>query len=605
MSAVPGHPETLPKWWKEATIYQIYPASFKDSNDDGWGDMNGIASKLEYIRDLGCNAIWLSPFYDSPQDDMGYDVANYKKVWPTYGTNEDCFRLIEKAHKLGMKFITDLVINHCSSEHEWFKESRSSKTNAKRDWFFWRPPKGFDNEGKPIPPNNWKSYFGGSAWTFDEHTKEFYLRLFAETQPDLNWENDDCRHAIYEDAVGFWLDHGVDGFRVDAGGLYSKTEGLPDAPITIPDSKWQPCEIYHRNGPRIHEWHQEMNQFMKNRVKDGREIMTVGEMAYSTDEDKKLFTSAARNELSQIFQFSHIDYGLDSSFRYNLAPTELKYWKLAIQESFSFINGNDAWSTIYMENHDQARSISRFCDDSPKNRVICGKLLSVLLTSLTGTLYVYQGQELGQVNFKDWPFEKYEDVEFRNNYNAIKEEHGVESEQMKRYLEAVAVMSRDHARTPMPWTHEEPNAGFCGPKAKPWFSLNESFRDGIDAEDEIEDSNSVLHFWRKALKFRNTHKDIAVYGYDFEFVDLDNKKLFSFTKRFGQKTLFAALNFSSDEVAFEIPNDDSKYSLVFGNYPTDKVDASSRSLKAWEGRVYILDDTSLLNSLKDKIFMRE
>ncbi|CAI4504795.1 ADM_collapsed_G0023340.mRNA.1.CDS.1 [Saccharomyces cerevisiae] len=518
---------------------------------------------------------------------MGYDIANYEKVWPTYGTNEDCFALIEKTHKLGMKFITDLVINHCSSEHEWFKESRSSKTNPKRDWFFWRPPKGYDAEGKPIPPNNWKSYFGGSAWTFDEKTQEFYLRLFCSTQPDLNWENEDCRKAIYESAVGYWLDHGVDGFRIDVGSLYSKVVGLPDAPVVDKNSTWQSSDPYTLNGPRIHEFHQEMNQFIRNRVKDGREIMTVGEMQHASDETKRLYTSASRHELSELFNFSHTDVGTSPLFRYNLVPFELKDWKIALAELFRFINGTDCWSTIYLENHDQPRSITRFGDDSPKNRVISGKLLSVLLSALTGTLYVYQGQELGQINFKNWPVEKYEDVEIRNNYNAIKEEHGENSEEMKKFLEAIAIISRDHARTPMQWSREEPNAGFSGPSAKPWFYLNDSFREGINVEDEIKDPNSVLNFWKEALKFRKAHKDITVYGYDFEFIDLDNKKLFSFTKKYNNKTLFAALNFSSDATDFKIPNDDSSFKLEFGNYPKKEVDASSRTLKPWEGRIYI------------------
>ncbi|CAI4578011.1 ADM_collapsed_G0032010.mRNA.1.CDS.1 [Saccharomyces cerevisiae] len=415
MTISSAHPETEPKWWKEATIYQIYPASFKDSNNDGWGDMKGIASKLEYIKELGADAIWISPFYDSPQDDMGYDIANYEKVWPTYGTNEDCFALIEKTHKLGMKFITDLVINHCSSEHEWFKESRSSKTNPKRDWFFWRPPKGYDAEGKPIPPNNWRSYFGGSAWTFDEKTQEFYLRLFCSTQPDLNWENEDCRKAIYESAVGYWLDHGVDGFRIDVGSLYSKVAGLPDAPVIDENSKWQPSDPFTMNGPRIHEFHQEMNKFIRNRVKDGREIMTVGEMQHATDETKRLYTSASRHELSELFNFSHTDVGTSPKFRQNLIPYELKDWKVALAELFRYVNGTDCWSTIYLENHDQPRSITRFGDDSPKTVLF---LVSCCLCCWChcAVLYVYQGQELGENQFSRTGLSKIRRMsEVRNN----------------------------------------------------------------------------------------------------------------------------------------------------------------------------------------------
>lgn len=585
--SVNSHPEIGPKWWKEATVYQIYPASFKDSNNDGWGDMNGIYSKLEYIKDLGVDAIWISPFYDSPQDDMGYDIANYEKVWPTYGTNEECFRVIKKTHELGMKFITDLVINHCSADHEWFKESRSSKTNPKRNWFFWKPPKGYDKDGKPIPPNNWRSYFGGSAWTFDETTGEFFLRLFASTQPDLNWESVECRKAIYESSVGFWLDHGVDGFRIDVGSLYSKVVGLPDAPVTDKNSPWQSSDPMTLNGPRIHEFHQELNRFMRDRVKDGRELLNVGEMQHATDEVKKLYTSASRHELSELFNFSHTDVGTSPFFRYDLVPFGLKDWKLALGELFRFVNGTDCWSTIYLENHDQPRSITRFADDSPENRVISGKLLSVLLTSLSGTLYVYQGQELGQINFKNWPVQKYEDVEIRNNYQIIKDEHGENSTQMKNFLEGIALISRDHARTPMQWSSEEPNAGFTGPGAKPWFYLNESFRDGINVEDELKDKESVLNFWKKALKFRKAYKDITVYGYDFEFIDLENDKVFSFTKKHKEKVLFAALNFSSAQAKFDIPNDKGSYKLVFGNVSEGDVDPQSKLLNPWEGRIYI------------------
>lgn len=581
------HPEINPKWWKEATVYQIYPASFKDSNNDGWGDMNGIYSKLEYIKNLGVDAIWISPFYDSPQDDMGYDIANYEKVWPTYGTNEECFRVIKKTHELGMKFITDLVINHCSAEHEWFKESRSSKTNPKRDWFFWKPPKGYDKDGKPIPPNNWRSYFGGSAWTFDETTGEFFLRLFASTQPDLNWESVECRKAIYESSVGFWLDHGVDGFRIDVGSLYSKVVGLPDAPVTDKNSPWQSSDPMTLNGPRIHEFHQELNRFMRDRVKDGRELLNVGEMQHATDEVKKLYTSASRHELSELFNFSHTDVGTSPFFRYDLVPFKLKDWKLALGELFGFVNGTDCWSTIYLENHDQPRSITRFADDSPENRVISGKLLSVLLTSLSGTLYVYQGQELGQINFKNWPVQKYEDVEIRNNYQIIKDEHGENSAQMKNFLEGIALISRDHARTPMQWSSKEPNAGFTGSEVKPWFYLNESFRDGINVEDELKDKESVLNFWKKALEFRKAYKNITVYGYDFEFIDLENDQVFSFTKKHREKVLFAALNFSSTQAEFEIPNDKRSYKLVFGNVSERDTDPQSSILKPWEGRIYI------------------
>ncbi|SCU87752.1 LAME_0D11342g1_1 [Lachancea meyersii CBS 8951] len=576
------HPETTPKWWKEATIYQIYPASFKDSNNDGWGDLKGITSKLQYLKDLGVDAVWVCPFYDSPQQDMGYDIANYEKVWPTYGTNEECFELINKTHELGMKFITDLVINHCSADHEWFKESRSSKTNPKRDWFFWRPPKGYDSEGRPIPPNNWKSFFGGPAWSFDETTNEFFLRLFASRQPDLNWENDECRKAIYESAIGYWLDHGVDGFRIDTAGLYSKRPGMPDSPIFDLNSDLQHPNWGSHNGPRIHEFHKEIRRFIVDRVKDGREIMTVGEVAHGND--NALYTSASRGEMSEVFSFRHVDTGASEFFRYNAVPFTLKEWKQAIADNFLFINGTDTWSTIYLENHDQPRSITRFGDDSPKYRILSGKLLAMLECSLTGTLYLYQGQEIGQINFKDWPIEKYEDVDVRTNYNIIKEKHGENSNEMQKFYEGIALLSRDHARTPMQWSAETPNAGFCAPDAQPWYFLNESYKNGINVADELDNKDSVLNFWKKAMKARKENKNVMVYGYDFEFIDLDSDKLFSFTKQFEDKTLFAAFNFSGDMVDVKSPKEGASLSLILGNY--DDVDASSTVLRPWEGRLY-------------------
>lgn len=580
------HPEAKPKWWKEAAIYQIYPASFKDTNGDGWGDLNGITEKLKYLKHLGIDAIWVCPFYDSPQEDMGYDVANYEKVWPAYGSNQDCFKLIDECHNLGIKFITDLVINHCSADHEWFKESSSSKDNPKRDWFIWRPPKGYDNKGKAIPPNNWRSCFGGPAWTYDSNTREFYLRLFAKGQPDFNWENEQCRKAIYTSAVGFWLDHGVDGFRVDVGSLYSKVEGLPDAPVTKSESAWQYAGLYYMNGPRIHEFHQELNNFIKARVKDGREIFTVGEMVRATDEVKRMYTSNSRNELSELFNFSHVTIGTSNEFRYRLLPYNLKDWKLAIAESFRFINKTDSWSTVYFENHDQARSITRFGDDSSKYRVISGKLLCILEISLTGTIFIYQGQELGQINLKKCPLDKYEDIELKGYYHDIQDKFGDNSKEMSSFKEAAALISRDHARTPMQWNNEESNAGFSDPGVTPWFYLNESYRDGVNVEDETEDPNSVLNFWKKALEVRKCYKSLLVYGYDFDFFDLENPYIFSFTKKFEEELLFVALNFSSQDNKLEFPREGTPFSFLFGNYPAPPFGAFSKVLRPWEGRVY-------------------
>lgn len=577
-----SHPETEPKWWKEATIYQIYPASFKDSNNDGWGDLAGITSKLGYLKELGVDAVWICPFFESPQEDMGYDIANYEKVWPRYGTNNDCFDLINEAHKAGIKVIVDLVLNHCSAEHEWFKESRASKDSPKRDWFIWKKPKGYTADGNPIPPNNWRSFFGGSAWEFDEPTQEFYLHVFATGQPDFNWENETTRKAIYDSAVGYWLDHGVDGFRIDVGSMYSKVAGLPDAPVTEPGLPYQDGTQFFVNGPRIHEFHKEMHQYVLHKVTDGREIMTVGEVGFGQESVFKEYTSAREGEINMLFNFKHTSVGT-GPFKYDLVPFSLKDWKLALAENFLFINGTDCWATAYIENHDQPRSVSRFGNDSPRWRKVSAKLLAVLEISLTGTLYVYQGQELGQINFRNWTIEQYEDIECTGNYKMIEEKYGKDSKEIENFMKGAALISRDHARTPFPWTKDEPFAGFTHAE-KPWFSMNESFKDGINAAEEQEDPDSVLNFWKKALQVRKEHKDIMVYGYDFEFVDLDNEKLFMYTKRNGGKKLFAALNFSDDEVEFSVPNANAKYSLIFGNY--DEVDGDVRTLKPWEGRLY-------------------
>ncbi|CDO93417.1 unnamed protein product [Kluyveromyces dobzhanskii CBS 2104] len=578
------HPETDPKWWKEAVVYQVYPASFKDSNNDGWGDIKGIDSKLEYIKELGVDAIWISPFYDSPQEDMGYDIADYEKVWPRYGTNDDIFNLIDRAHKLGMKLVVDLVINHCSDEHAWFKESRSSLDNPKRDWFIWKAPKGFDSDGKPIPPNNWGSYFGGSAWQYDEKTGEFYLHLFARGQPDFNWESKEARHAIYESAVGFWLDHGVDGFRIDVAGLYSKKQDFADAPVISPALEFQNAEPGSLNGPRIHEFHKEMNEFMRNRVKDNRELITVGEIMNAREDVVKQYTSSKEQELTQLFIFNHTNVGRKPG---NLGVTEYKLPEVkdAIASTFEFVNGSDCWATIYLENHDQPRSVTRFGDDSPEYRKISAKLLSLLEVALTGTLYVYQGQELGMINFKDWPIEKFEDVEVRGTYKVLVDKFGADSAEVKEYVDGLNLICRDHARTPFPWTSEAPFAGFTNAK-EPWFSLTETFQQGINAEDELKDPNSVFHFWKKAIQVRKTHKDVLNYGYDFTFVDHDNEKLFAFTKKYGEKLLYVVLNFSREETEFNFLEGHETHDYIFGNYPEAEVDTSSNKLKPWEGRYY-------------------
>ncbi|SCU97085.1 LADA_0H04346g1_1 [Lachancea dasiensis] len=584
------------KWWKHATVYQIYPASFKDSNNDGWGDLAGIVEKLPYLKHLGVDAVWLCPFYDSPQEDMGYDIADYEKVWPRYGTNQDCFELIRQCHALDIKVVVDLVINHCSSEHAWFRESRASRTNAKRDWFMWRPARGRDPQGRPIPPNNWRSIFGGPAWEWDEATQEFYLHLFAKGQPDFNFENAELRKQLYETAAGFWLRHGVDGFRIDTAGLYSKKPGLPDAPITEPGSEFQYAGELMRNGPRIHEFHKEMRRYFLSQVPDGKQIFTVGEVGHCEDESLLLYTSAEQQEMDQLFTFAHTDIGAASGSRYQIEPFSLKEWKLAVADSFLFANRTDSWSTVYLENHDQPRSVTRFGDDSPRWRQVSAKLLALLEVSLTGTLYVYQGQELGQINNLDWSLDQYRDIEVVTHANEIREKFGEDSAQMHKFKHAAALISRDHSRNPFPWSAREPDAGFSDhgnePAATPWMDPNSSYREGINAEDQLSDPNSVLNFWRRALQVRKANLDLLAYGQDFEFYQLDHPSLFMYTKqpRDGSaqsRRLFAALNFSSQACEFTKPDPRASYQQFFANYPTE--DAEPNILRPWEGRLFFMD----------------
>lgn len=369
--------------------------------------------------------------------------------------------------------------------------------------------------------------------------------------------------------------------------MYSKIPNLIDSPIFNKDFDYKDPNFGSHNGPRIYEFHQEINGYIANRVKDNRLILTVGEVGRGNDEIKISYTGSSRNEMSELFDFSHTDLGTSSTLRYFIQPFSFKEWKMAIVKGFKFIERTDAWSTIYLENHDQPRSVTRFGDDSPEYRQISAKLLAMLEVALTGTLYVYQGQELGQINVKDWLIEKYEDVEVRNNYAIIKEKYGENSVEMKKLKQGVALVSRDHTRTPMPWTSEEPHAGFTDAKARPWFHLSESFIEGINVESESKDPNSVLNFWKEALKFRKDHKTVTVYGYDFQFIDLNSDKLFSFTKRYENTTLFAALNFSSEEVRFTSPTNVLSQSLALSNLPESAIDPASRILKAWEGRIYV------------------
>ncbi|KAM9911703.1 hypothetical protein OXX69_003266 [Metschnikowia pulcherrima] len=558
-------------WWKDASVYQIWPASYKDSNGDGVGDIPGIISTLDYVKNLGVDVIWLSPMFDSPQDDMGYDISDYESVYPKYGTMEDMDILIKEVHARGMRLILDLVINHTSSAHKWFEESRSSKTNPKRDWYVWKPAR-YDEQGNRQPPNNWITYFSESAWEYDEKTDEYYLHLFARTQPDLNWESEECRNAIYKSALSFWFEKGVDGFRIDTAGMYSKVQTFEDAPIVFPDQKWQPSQKFHQSGPRIHEFHKEM--FAK--VTSKYDAMTVGEVGHCEREDALKYVSAKEKEMNMMFLFDFVELGSDPKDRFRYNGYKLTDLKKAVTTMSSFIDGTDAWSTCFFENHDQPRAITRFGNDSPEFRFKSGKMLATLLASLTGTLFIYQGQEIGMTNVPStWDISEYLDINTINYYRQYKDLHGEEG--LKELLKNINLLARDNARTPVQWDDSE-NGGFS--TGKPWMRVNDNYKE-VNAASQVKDPESLYSFYRKALHVRKEYKDALIYG-KLEILDADNEQVFSFYKKYEGETAYVVLNFTKETLDFKPVAGNLELVLSNEKDPKDGV------LSAYESRVYIV-----------------
>lgn len=588
------------QWWKEAVVYQIYPASFCDSNGDGVGDIPGITSKLDYIASLGVNVIWICPMYDSPQVDMGYDISNYEDVYPPYGTVQDMETLIKETQARGMRIMLDLVINHTSDQHAWFKESRASKDSPKRDWYIWRPAK-YSPTGERLPPNNWRSNFGGgSAWEWDEATQEYYLHLFAREQPDLNWENPEARKAIYASAMEFWLDRGVDGFRIDTVNMYSKPPTLPDAPVVDPETPYQPAGMVYCNGPRMHEFLAEMNAIL---ARYG--AITVGELPCTPDTQRVLkYVSAKAKQLNMVFQFDVVDVGMGRTHKYATAPRSfaLPDFKAAIDLTQALIRGSDGWSTVFLENHDQARSVSRFADDSAEYRVRSAKLLALMEVCLSGTQYIYQGQEIGLVNApKDsYPVDNYVDIDSSLFYQMVKERCGAQNQaELDKAFDALQYLARDHARIPMPWNGKARYGGFseaaerAGHEVKePWMKPH-PLAGEINVASQQDDPDSVLAFWRKLLRFRQQHADLLVYG-DFRDLRPLDRDLFVFVKEppHGVDKVLVVLNFTAEEKTWDVPSPEElgaveppKLSLIMSTHPGKSQEGQ---LAAFEGQVYLV-----------------
>lgn len=595
-------------WWKQAIVYQIYPASFSDSNGDGIGDLPGVISKLDYIKGLGVDVIWICPMYDSPQVDMGYDISNYEDVYRPYGTLADMDELIRESHARGIRVMLDLVINHTSDMHAWFKESRSSKDNAKRDWYMWQPPK-YSASGEHLPPNNWRSLFGGgSAWTWDEQTGEYYLHLFTKEQPDLNWENEVTRKAIYESAMEFWLKRGVDGFRIDTVNLYSKLPGLPDAPIQDPESFYQSPVMLVCNGPRMHEFLSEMNAVL---AKYG--AITVGELGATPEQEKVLkYVSAEAKQLDMVFQFDMVMLGYGTNHMYDAKPRNfgLPQFKVALEAIQTLIRGNDAWTTVFLENHDQARSVSRFADDSPRFRVASAKLLALMQACLSGTQYIYQGQEIGLVNAprESYPVENYVDVNSRLFIDAMKDRYGAgNAAELDRAADALQYFARDHGRIPIPWSAKGLYGGFSAAAEvqagkivnEPWMKTH-PLASEINVEAQLDDPDSVLSFWKQMTAFRRDHTDLLVYS-DFYGLRMDDKDTLLFYKEqlsgsSSKDKALVMLNFSTKDATVVAP-DAQELGFASGTALQFKLIASTHgdknkrledALAPLEGRVYLV-----------------
>ncbi|MEK5324306.1 glycoside hydrolase family 13 protein [Aeribacillus sp. FSL M8-0254] len=553
-------------WWKEAVVYQIYPRSFYDSNGDGIGDIRGIIAKLDYLKELGVDVVWLSPVYKSPNDDNGYDISDYREIMDEFGTMEDWEEMLEEMHKRGIKLVMDLVVNHTSDEHPWFIESRKSKDNPYRDYYIWRPGK----DGKE--PNNWESIFSGSAWEYDETTEEYYLHLFSKKQPDLNWENPKVRREVY-DIMKFWLDKGVDGFRMDVINMISKTPGLPDGEPQE-GKKYVSGSKYFMNGPRVHEFLQEMNREVLSKY----DIMTVGETPGVTPKEGILYTDPSRHELNMVFQFEHV--GLDSGpgGKWDIRPWSLADLKKTMTKWQKELEGK-GWNSLYLNNHDQPRAVSRFGDDG-KYRVESAKMLATFLHMMQGTPYIYQGEEIGMTNVRFPSIEYYRDIETLNMYKERVEEYG---EDPQKVMEKIYYKGRDNARTPMQWDDSE-NAGFT--TGTPWIPVNPNYKE-INVKEALADPNSVFHYYKKLIQLRKQH-DIIVYG-TYDLILEDDPYIYAYTRTLGNEKLIVITNFSEKTPVFRLP-DDITYKtkeLLISNYDVDETEELKEiRLRPWEARVY-------------------
>jgi glucan 1,6-alpha-glucosidase len=532
------------KWWQNAVVYQVYPRSFQDSNGDGIGDIPGITSRLDYLEELGIDAIWLSPVYASPNDDNGYDISDYQAIHPEFGTMEDMDELIAEGEKRGIRIVMDLVVNHTSDEHNWFVEARKSKDNAYRDYYIWRDP--VDGQA----PNDLTSAFSGSAWTFDEDSGQYYLHLFSRKQPDLNWENERMRQDVYK-MMNFWLDKGVGGFRMDVIDLIGK---LPDEKLTA-------------NGPKLHDYLKEMHEHTLK----GRDVMTVGETWSATPDSAKLYSDPARNELSMVFQFEHmmLDEQPGKS-KWDLKELDLVEWKQALSK-WQVAFKEDGWNSLFWNNHDTPRVVSRWGNDDTY-RVESAKCFAILLHLMKGTPYIYQGEEIGMTNRIITSIDEVDDIESRNMYHE-RLEQGYSKEEI---LHAINVKGRDNARTPVQWDSSE-HAGFT--TGEPWLAVQPNYT-SINVEQALSDKESVFHTYKQLIQLRKDHPAI-VWG-DYTLLLPDHPNVFAYERQYQGEKWVVLASISDEKQKVSLDDMPTEYEVMVTNYNRSAVDWNSVDLNPYE-----------------------
>ena len=536
------------RWWKESIVYQIYPRSFKDSNGDGIGDLNGITEKMDYLEKLGVNVVWLSPVYQSPNDDNGYDISDYQAIMDEFGTMEDFDRMLATAHEKGIKIMMDLVVNHTSDEHKWFIESRKSTDNPYRDYYIWRPAK---EDGSL--PNNWGSCFSGPAWEYDKTTDMYFLHLFSKKQPDLNWDNPAVRQDVF-DMMNWWLKKGVDGFRMDVISLISKEPGLPDKETGI--NGYATFNVS-ANGPHVHEYLQEMRQKALNNA----DTITVGECSGVTLEEAKKYARSDEKELNMVFQFEHMDVDSDEKAgKWTTRKMDLRNLKKILtrwQKGLQDI----AWNSLYWENHDQPRSVSRFGNDSDEYREISAKMLATCIHMMQGTPYVYQGEELGMTNCPFNTLDNFRDLESINAFHELTEQGKMTEEDM---MAAIGYKGRDNARTPMQWD-DSAYAGFS--TTNPWIMVNPNYTK-INAKDQVNREDSVFKYYQKLIKLRH-ESELIVYG-TYDLILDDDKDIYAYIRTLGDEKLIVYCNFSENTREVELPEEFVNKKVLISNYSDAK-----------------------------------